>query len=122
MRRLFRVKCDLAGNLPALPAVYPDTIAPVIHAAQDGERELSLMRWGFPATAEPRQGASHQCVQLEVALLARMAEGGMVRLRAGDFVLRVNRQPAEGHALVGAGRGLAGLRLRGNLAFMGGRA
>lgn len=48
MRRLFRIKRDLTGNLPALPAVYPGTLAPVIHFALGGERELSLMRWGFP--------------------------------------------------------------------------
>ena len=30
MRRLFRVTRDLTGNLPALPAVYPDTMAPVV--------------------------------------------------------------------------------------------
>ena len=48
MRRLFRVGRDLTGNLPLLPAVFPDTLAPVIRVASDGERELSLMRWGFP--------------------------------------------------------------------------
>jgi putative SOS response-associated peptidase YedK len=30
MRHLFRVTRDLTGNLPALPAVYPDTMAPVV--------------------------------------------------------------------------------------------
>jgi putative SOS response-associated peptidase YedK len=48
IRRLFRVTRDLAGNLPALPAVYPDTMAPVVRVARDGERELTMMRWGFP--------------------------------------------------------------------------
>jgi putative SOS response-associated peptidase YedK len=48
IRRLFRVSRDLAGNLPALPAVYPDTMAPVVRVARDGERELTMMRWGFP--------------------------------------------------------------------------
>ncbi len=48
MRRLFRVKRDLAGNLPGLPAVYPDPMAPVVRTARDGERELTMMRWGFP--------------------------------------------------------------------------
>ncbi|MGA2637328.1 hypothetical protein [Methylocella sp.] len=48
MRRLFRVAHDLTGNLPLLTAVFPDTMAPVVRAASDGERELSLMRWGFP--------------------------------------------------------------------------
>lgn len=48
MRRVFRVSRDRVGNLAALPAVYPDTMAPVIHTARDGERELTMMRWGFP--------------------------------------------------------------------------
>jgi hypothetical protein len=43
MRRLFRVKRDLAGNLPGLPAVYPDTMAPVVRTARDGECELTMM-------------------------------------------------------------------------------
>jgi putative SOS response-associated peptidase YedK len=48
IRRLFQVARDLTGNLPALPAVYPDTMAPVVRVAHDGERELTMMRWGFP--------------------------------------------------------------------------
>jgi putative SOS response-associated peptidase YedK len=48
MRRLFRVKRDLTGNLPNLPAIYPDMMAPVVRTARDGERELTMMRWGFP--------------------------------------------------------------------------
>jgi putative SOS response-associated peptidase YedK len=48
MRRLFRVNRDLLGNFPGLPAVFPDTMAPLVHAAPGGERELALMRWGFP--------------------------------------------------------------------------
>jgi hypothetical protein len=44
----FRVKRDLTGNLPGLPAVFPDTLAPVVRTARDGERELTMMRWGFP--------------------------------------------------------------------------
>jgi putative SOS response-associated peptidase YedK len=48
MRRLFRIARDLTGNLPPLPAVYPDMTAPVVRTAGDGERELIPMRWGFP--------------------------------------------------------------------------
>jgi putative SOS response-associated peptidase YedK len=47
MRHLFRVTRDLSGNLPALPAVYPDTMAPVVRVARDGVRELTMMRWGL---------------------------------------------------------------------------
>jgi putative SOS response-associated peptidase YedK len=48
MRRLFRAPRDLLGNFPGFPAVFPDSMAPVVRTALDGEREISLMRWGFP--------------------------------------------------------------------------
>ena len=57
MRRLFRAKRDL-GNFPGLPAVFPDMMAPVVRTARDGERELSLMRWGFPPP--PNLGKAQQ--------------------------------------------------------------
>jgi putative SOS response-associated peptidase YedK len=56
MRRLFRVTRDLTGNLPALLAVYPDTMAPVVRVARDSVRELTMMRWGFPPP--PNRGAA----------------------------------------------------------------
>jgi putative SOS response-associated peptidase YedK len=39
---------DLTGNLPPLPAIYPDTLAPVVRTGTDGIREVVMMRWGFP--------------------------------------------------------------------------
>src|SRR5262245_31634390 len=48
IRRAFRVMRDRTGNLPSLPGVFPDTMAPVVRTARDGERELTMMRWGFP--------------------------------------------------------------------------
>jgi hypothetical protein len=48
MRRAFRVMRDLTGNLPGLPAVFPDTMAPIVRTARVGERELTMMRWSFP--------------------------------------------------------------------------
>ncbi|VFU07022.1 SOS response-associated peptidase [Methylocella tundrae] len=48
MRQLFRIRRDLTGNLPLLPAIFPDTMAPVVRVALDGVRELIMMRWGFP--------------------------------------------------------------------------
>jgi putative SOS response-associated peptidase YedK len=50
IRQLFGVTRDLAGNLPPLPGVFPDQLAPVVR--QDGaDRELAMMRWGMPAPA-----------------------------------------------------------------------
>jgi putative SOS response-associated peptidase YedK len=46
--RIFRALYDDTGNLPPLPSVFPDQIAPVVRNSRDGERRLALMRWGFP--------------------------------------------------------------------------
>jgi putative SOS response-associated peptidase YedK len=47
IKALFRVTRDLAGNLPSMPAVFPDWEAPVIRNA-NSEPELVKMRWGLP--------------------------------------------------------------------------
>lgn len=47
IRRLFKVSKDSAGNMPSLPAIFPDNPAPVVRNGSDG-RELLMMRWGFP--------------------------------------------------------------------------
>jgi putative SOS response-associated peptidase YedK len=38
---------DTTGNLPPLPGIFPDQLAPVVRTT-DGQRELAMMRWGFP--------------------------------------------------------------------------
>jgi len=48
IRDLFAVRRDRAGNLPSLPAIFPDPMAPIVRVGQDGERELVLARWGMP--------------------------------------------------------------------------
>ncbi|MYZ47045.1 SOS response-associated peptidase [Propylenella binzhouense] len=39
---------DRTGNLPPLPGIFPDYLAPVVRALEDGERALVMMRWGMP--------------------------------------------------------------------------
>jgi putative SOS response-associated peptidase YedK len=46
---LTRAMRDTTGNLPPMPAVFPDYTAPVV-ANKDGGRELCLMRWGMPSS------------------------------------------------------------------------
>jgi putative SOS response-associated peptidase YedK len=46
--RLAGAMRDSTGNLPPLPAIFPDTMAPVVRTAEDGVGELALLRWGFP--------------------------------------------------------------------------
>jgi len=48
LRRAFRIMHDRTGNLPPLPDIFPDQLAPVVRTGRDGERELTMMRWGFP--------------------------------------------------------------------------
>ena len=47
IRRWFDVSHDSAGNLPPLPGIFPDQMAPVVWAGTQG-RELTRMRWGIP--------------------------------------------------------------------------
>jgi putative SOS response-associated peptidase YedK len=48
MRQVFGTSRDLTGNLPSLPGIFPDQLAPVVRSDRDGARELIRMRWGFP--------------------------------------------------------------------------
>jgi putative SOS response-associated peptidase YedK len=47
-RRLLGVMLDRTGNQPALPAIFPDQMAPVVRVGPDGVREMLPMRWGLP--------------------------------------------------------------------------
>jgi putative SOS response-associated peptidase YedK len=47
IRDLFKVTKDSAGNLPPLPAIFPDQMAPIVRV-DEGERQLTMMRWGMP--------------------------------------------------------------------------
>jgi hypothetical protein len=46
IRQLFRVTRDLTGNLPPLPGIFPDGMAPVVRTGTDGERELAMLMLG----------------------------------------------------------------------------
>lgn len=66
LRQAFAVAEDRTGNLPALPGIYPKTLAPVVLAGGDGEggggdgrgsgRVLALKSWGMPSPAFALQG------------------------------------------------------------------
>jgi putative SOS response-associated peptidase YedK len=43
-----RAMRDTTGNLPSLPGVFPDFMAPIVRNAPDGVRELTMGRWGMP--------------------------------------------------------------------------
>ena len=48
IRRLFKIYLDIIGNMPSFPSIYPDAMAPIVRVARDGNRQLEMMRWGFP--------------------------------------------------------------------------
>jgi putative SOS response-associated peptidase YedK len=48
IRDLVKAIRDITGNMPSLPAIFPNGRAPVVRVAHDGIRELVMMRWGFP--------------------------------------------------------------------------
>ena len=47
IRELTGAMIDTIGNLPPLPGIFPDMLAPVVRNV-DQERELTMMRWGMP--------------------------------------------------------------------------
>lgn len=40
---------DKVGNMPPLPGIFPDNLAPVVRHGADGGHELAMLRWGMPA-------------------------------------------------------------------------
>jgi putative SOS response-associated peptidase YedK len=48
IRDFGRALQDWTGNLEPSLNVYPDTAAPIVRATPDGERELTMLRWGMP--------------------------------------------------------------------------
>jgi len=41
---------DTTGNLPPMPGVFPDYLAPIVRNAPDGVREMTKARWGMPSS------------------------------------------------------------------------
>src|SRR5579862_2541272 len=44
---------DLTGNMPPMPAIFPNRMAPIVRVGADGVRELLMARWGFPPPEIP---------------------------------------------------------------------
>jgi putative SOS response-associated peptidase YedK len=45
-----RAMRDTTGNLPPMPGVFPDYLAPIVRNAPDGVSELTKARWGMPSS------------------------------------------------------------------------
>ena len=48
IREWLRATRDSAGNMPPMPGVFPDYPAPIVRVTE-GERELTMARWGMPS-------------------------------------------------------------------------
>jgi putative SOS response-associated peptidase YedK len=55
-----RTMRDDAGNLPPLPAIFPDYSAPIVRTGVDGLRQLVRARWGMPSPKGALIGKSGQ--------------------------------------------------------------
>jgi putative SOS response-associated peptidase YedK len=82
IRNLFKVDRDTTGNMPPLPGIFPDMMAPVVRTSRDGDRVLEMMRWGFPP-------AGHQCAQHRVRLLAWLASAAVPLSRERPHVSQI---------------------------------
>ncbi|MFC7399617.1 SOS response-associated peptidase [Chelatococcus sp. GCM10030263] len=51
MLDLARALVDRTGNLPPMPGVFPDYLAPIVRTGPEG-RELAMARWGMPSSAK----------------------------------------------------------------------
>jgi putative SOS response-associated peptidase YedK len=58
IRELAGAMHDSTGNLPVLPAIYPDMAAPIVRCDAGGARELVMARWGMPSPAFALAGKS----------------------------------------------------------------
>lgn len=56
IRELANAMRDTTGNLPPMPGVFPDYVAPIVRTGADGVRELVIARWGMPTPAFALQG------------------------------------------------------------------
>jgi hypothetical protein len=119
---LVSIHAQSRGNLPPMPAIFPDAMAPIIRLGDDGERQLEMMRWGMPNP--PRHVAGPVTnVRNQQPALAPMARTSEPLPRPGDDVLRIPKHQAEKDAyLVRAVRGSAAVRLRRTLDALDGRA
>lgn len=77
IRRLFRVSSNRAASFEPKDAIFPGHMAPVVRKAQDGERELVELSWGFirlqPSKA-PRRVTNTPSVNMPSSVEARRAE------------------------------------------------
>ena len=102
IRQLFDGIEDRAGNVPPLPGIFPDTMAPIVRNGADG-LELVMGRWGMPSPQGVLRGKKAdpgvtQYPQYQVVPLAALDGAGAPLPRAVHVVLRVREDPGRHEA------------------------
>ena len=102
IRELTRAMFDRTGNLPPLPGIFPDKMAPIVRNDTDGQRELVMARWGMPRGAEcSRQGSTGK-----QNACRRLCRRGLTQGRTDRDFNELDRGVQETHwrtaALIGA--------------------
>lgn len=105
------------GNMPPLPAVFPDYAAPIVRNSPEG-RELVMARWGIPSPVfalkgrnsdsgvtnvrnvkSPRWrrwlGIEHRCVVPFTSFAENELQPDGRRLRSGSASMRRDRSPSS---------------------------
>jgi putative SOS response-associated peptidase YedK len=59
----------LTGNLPALPGIFPDKMAPIVRNGADGPRELVMARSGMPSPAKVVTGIDRGVTNIRAKLM-----------------------------------------------------
>ena len=89
IRELTRALVDRTGNLPPMPAIFPDYLAPIVRNSADG-RELASVRWGMPSSRKALfEAAKKRAAALEkkgkivdfAELLKMEPDGGTTNIR-----------------------------------------
>jgi hypothetical protein len=95
IREFTRAMRDSTGNLPPMPAVFPDYAAPVVRNLATGERELTLMRWGFPPPPKLGTQPVTNVRNVKSPCWRRLAQARVARRGPGHLVLGVCRHETE---------------------------
>lgn len=85
IRDLTKALRDTTGNLPMMPGIFPDYLAPIVRTGTDGVRELVNARWGMPSSKKViYEAAAKRADKLR-------AKGGQV-----DFDRLLRMEPDKG--------------------------
>ena len=99
--RLFRVGGNRAAAFAPQPAIFPGHGAPVVRRAGDGEREISLLSWGFVLPRPGRAAKRVTNARDEKARTASFWKGSFEARRclvpATSFAEPTGRRPAIWH-------------------------